>query len=333
MRTFIPDSGRQHKMTQRPKMHARDSSGRSVSLLNDEPAEINVQFRPSPFSAYDPSNMIRSTSSNSAQSRTSSPLMPDLVRADSFDSNNTNDPLSPATPTFWKESGRPSSYLSYKAANHFDYREPLPRIEDYSTSRLYALPAPAPYSIRPPYPEPQMYDEDHYQGQGPPERGPKRYPCRHRDTHNCDKTFTTSGHASRHSKIHTAEKGVVCTWEGCQKKFTRGDNMKQHLETHTKERSRASAAQKHAVMRTLTVPSGVRKSVSLDSRPSSRNTNASADCPVDPALLQQPQQPRTSPFVATSTPYLTSPVPSPRGSMPSGLDALASIAADSRYRS
>jgi hypothetical protein len=72
------------------------------------------------------------------------------------------------------------------------------------------------------------------------DRPAKRYPCRFRDSHGCEKTFTTSGHASRHSKIHTAEKAVQCTFAGCQKKFTRADNMKQHLETHYKDKSRTT---------------------------------------------------------------------------------------------
>jgi hypothetical protein len=82
------------------------------------------------------------------------------------------------------------------------------------------------------------YDEDAYVSRPVLEKGPKRYPCRFRATHGCDKTFTTSGHASRHSKIHTAEKAVACTHPGCEKKFTRADNMKQHLETHYKGKSR-----------------------------------------------------------------------------------------------
>ena len=74
----------------------------------------------------------------------------------------------------------------------------------------------------------------------------KRYPCRYHESHGCEKTFTTSGHASRHSKIHTAEKAVHCTYAGCQKKFTRADNMKQHLETHYKDKTRATAHRTHS---------------------------------------------------------------------------------------
>ncbi|PFH55177.1 hypothetical protein XA68_10513 [Ophiocordyceps unilateralis] len=87
------------------------------------------------------------------------------------------------------------------------------------------------------------FDDDNPMPSAMPEQRPsKRYPCRYRDTHGCEKTFTTSGHASRHSKIHTAEKAVQCTYQGCQKKFTRADNMKQHLETHYKDKSRTSGS-------------------------------------------------------------------------------------------
>ena len=62
--------------------------------------------------------------------------------------------------------------------------------------------------------------------------------------------FTTSGHASRHAKIHRAEKEVVCVVEGCGKRFRRGDNMKQHAETHFRGkgrgRGRKGAAEKTA---------------------------------------------------------------------------------------
>ncbi|KFZ22765.1 hypothetical protein V502_02756 [Pseudogymnoascus sp. VKM F-4520 (FW-2644)] len=68
--------------------------------------------------------------------------------------------------------------------------------------------------------------------------GTKRYHCRCADAAGCEKTFTTSGHASRHSKIHTCEKGIQCGFAGCPKKFTRADNMKQHLETHFKDARR-----------------------------------------------------------------------------------------------
>jgi hypothetical protein len=57
-----------------------------------------------------------------------------------------------------------------------------------------------------------------------------KYPCPYAASHNCLATFTTSGHAARHGKKHTGEKGVHCPI--CNKAFTRKDNMKQHERTH-----------------------------------------------------------------------------------------------------
>ena len=57
-----------------------------------------------------------------------------------------------------------------------------------------------------------------------------KYPCPYASSHSCMATFTTSGHAARHGKKHTGEKGVHCPV--CNKAFTRKDNMKQHERTH-----------------------------------------------------------------------------------------------------
>ncbi|OJD12623.1 hypothetical protein AJ78_06810 [Emergomyces pasteurianus Ep9510] len=57
-----------------------------------------------------------------------------------------------------------------------------------------------------------------------------KYPCPYAGSHSCTATFTTSGHAARHGKKHTGEKGVHCPV--CNKAFTRKDNMKQHRRTH-----------------------------------------------------------------------------------------------------
>ena len=62
----------------------------------------------------------------------------------------------------------------------------------------------------------------------PPKKN--KYPCPYASSHRCAATFTTSGHAARHGKKHTGEKGVHCPV--CNKAFTRKDNMKQHERTH-----------------------------------------------------------------------------------------------------
>lgn len=59
--------------------------------------------------------------------------------------------------------------------------------------------------------------------------GKKRYRCQHPG---CDKTFSTSGHAARHNRIHTGQKPYRCTFPGCKARFSRQDNSLQHYRTH-----------------------------------------------------------------------------------------------------
>ncbi|KAJ1937545.1 transcriptional repressor, partial [Linderina pennispora] len=54
----------------------------------------------------------------------------------------------------------------------------------------------------------------------------------------CEKAFTTSGHLSRHYRIHTGEKNYHCLYPGCTSRFSRQDNMMQHYRTHLSPRSR-----------------------------------------------------------------------------------------------
>lgn len=80
---------------------------------------------------------------------------------------------------------------------------------------------------------------------GTPQPKKNKYPCPYAQSHHCAATFTTSGHAARHGKKHTGEKGVHCPI--CDKAFTRKDNMKQHERTHRnkpgKEDEKKSKAQ------------------------------------------------------------------------------------------
>lgn len=264
-------------------MHVRDASGRCVSLLNDEPGPVDA---PSASARHIQHYSIDVVRTSSIRSNTSSPPTPGLTRAHSVESVSYS-PHSPATPSshdpiicHFAPSVRPA--LSEQA--FLDYREKASRYEPFPTHSTYSDSSSLPShdSTRLSYVEPQVFEEDPYRCEpSAPERGPKRYPCRYRDSHHCQKTFTTSGHASRHSKIHTAEKGVSCTWEGCNKKFTRSDNMKQHLETHSKERSRPPKLTTSAFTSKLSVPAGVKKSsaATLASRAmarSSRRTEATS---------------------------------------------------------
>ncbi|KJZ79123.1 hypothetical protein HIM_01274 [Hirsutella minnesotensis 3608] len=203
-------------------MQARNAAGRQVSLLNDDSSSYNsaVASKMPPYRplSFQSASHILSRPYPSPRSSSSSPNTPELLRSDSYDSQMSNDPISPLTPSV-------------------DYV--------YPRGALYP-PIDGPAAKRPAYVDSSRstsFDDDVSAPSAMSDQRPsKRYPCRYRDSHGCEKTFTTSGHASRHSKIHTAEKAVQCTYPGCQKKFTRADNMKQHLETHYKDKSRSSGS-------------------------------------------------------------------------------------------
>ncbi|KAJ2271865.1 transcriptional repressor [Coemansia sp. RSA 370] len=62
----------------------------------------------------------------------------------------------------------------------------------------------------------------------------------------CGKAFTTSGHLSRHFRIHTGEKNYQCLHPGCTSRFSRQDNMMQHYRTHLSPRSRRNRTMRTA---------------------------------------------------------------------------------------
>jgi hypothetical protein len=285
-------------------MHARDATGRKVSLLNDDGASSKPS-RPMPYArpmSFSAASHVLSQPFVASRSSSSSPNTPELMRSDSYDSHMSNDAISPLTPSL-------------------DFTYPRPSL--YSLSSDYGLDQPP---KRPTYADSSRsnsYEEDSVTSPLPDRPG-KRYPCRYRDTHGCEKTFTTSGHASRHSKIHTAEKAVQCTFLGCQKKFTRADNMKQHLETHYKDKSRSTGGQR--AHKTAALAEARRNSTSGRSR----NTPAR-----DPSQWEKTEQyplptpPLASPSVtsaawdmrAMNLPLLNRPTAARTPS--SGLDALA----------
>lgn len=277
-------------------MQARDATGRQVSLLNDD-----SYSRPMSYAVTDPYHTVRD--------RSPLPHTPELLRSDSYDSNASFEVMTPLTPAgVYDHPGRGpyDDYLSDKQAN----------------------------TQRPVYVESSRsnsYEDDSSNGSSVPERAGKRYPCRYRDSHGCEKTFTTSGHASRHSKIHTAEKAVQCTFPGCHKKFTRADNMKQHLETHYKDKSRSSASSKSS-SKSTTSSSSVSKRASISSRPSHSSSRPSRDVQMWDAdqygtVTDASQIP--SPGAAWDMRGLNLPLmghPHAARATSSGLDALAAIA-------
>lgn len=306
-------------------MHAHNSSGQKISLLNDEPStQRRATFQRPVYASPD---MMRSNSAFSESS--SAPRTPDLLRADSYDSQMTNDGASPITPSY--EVKGPQSYPA--AQQHYPLLDRLPGYEYGDKQRsVHAMYIDSRHA----YAEPSRYDEEQQTQPSPAEGSAKRYPCRFKELHGCDKTFTTSGHASRHSKIHTAEKAVHCSFDGCMKKFTRADNMKQHLETHYKERSRALHAAPHSSP--LLQSAGIKKSTPQRLERPNRYPEHLEHIPIDPNLFAAPcasppaARSPSSAYLDTYSMHgfqhaLPQPMSARTESASSGLDALAAAVA------
>ena len=137
-----------------------------------------------------------------------------------------------------------------------------------------------------------------------PSTGKKnKYPCPYAQSHTCTATFTTSGHAARHGKKHTGEKGVHCPI--CNKAFTRKDNMKQHERTHkgsisgsvsddsNSRRSKAAVTREGQKTRTVKKQDSSNsdptpQSTTLIPSPLSQNTSIAASNPELPVAFEEP---------------------------------------------
>jgi uncharacterized Zn finger protein (UPF0148 family) len=132
----------------------------------------------------------------------------------------------------------------------------------------------------------------------PPKKN--KYPCPYSQSHNCTATFTTSGHAARHGKKHTGEKGVHCPV--CNKAFTRKDNMKQHERTHKNNAADSSKSE------TSENPRRSKAAITRDNvRQKIKKTDSSGSDPTStsqPSLLQSPLSEVTS-----VAPSLEAPIP------------------------
>lgn len=69
----------------------------------------------------------------------------------------------------------------------------------------------------------------------------------------CHKAFTTSGHLSRHARVHTGERNHKCPFPGCETRCSRQDNLQQHYRIHLSPGSRRSSgsASRSALARAL----------------------------------------------------------------------------------
>lgn len=215
-------------------MDGKNSSGRRVSLLNDNPEPPSQPVR-LPSLALS----LRSRTSSYATSPVSSPPTPPLVRSDSSDSTNMQTP-SPITPEFSFE-GLPAQGMASPVFSHssfFPTQKELGSAYPPVPQAVGPLPYHATGASQAAYFRPQQATESQNMSAAPNPRSKKNsYPCPLAKEFNCSDHFTTSGHAARHAKKHTGKKDAFCP--ECNKAFTRKDNMEQHRRTHQSGRNAA----------------------------------------------------------------------------------------------
>ncbi|KZV82366.1 hypothetical protein EXIGLDRAFT_729826 [Exidia glandulosa HHB12029] len=75
----------------------------------------------------------------------------------------------------------------------------------------------------------------------------------------CNRGFTTSGHLSRHQRVHTGERNHACPFPGCNTRCSRQDNLQQHYRVHLSARSRniSTSAARQAMARRQSEAGGV----------------------------------------------------------------------------
>lgn len=215
-------------------MDGRNSSGRKISLLNEDASSApyyhsrSSSYSSTPCLSPQTPHLVRSDSADSAIMQTPSPITPDLA----YDGLTMSQQVtSPVFPYFQKD---PAGYPAVPQSSG-----PLP----YPTSAMAVQPQ-LPHSPPQTILYPQAQAAAAASSAAPERRQPSStngkskknsYPCPMAKQFNCHDYFTTSGHAARHAKKHTGKKDAYCP--ECNKAFTRKDNMEQHRRTHQNGRS------------------------------------------------------------------------------------------------
>jgi hypothetical protein len=228
----------------RPGMH-RSSTPRPDPWDLPYPLTMRSQSTYSTYSVYSNASAHSNASSQDSNSMIP-PLLqnPGLSRSDSSDSGYSHS-LSPVTP----ESSSPDMTSAAAAASGYPAAARCDEIAAgvALTSMRNMTPHSTPFTspiILPPAESPRRSASPRTPRDA---NGNRLYPCPLASIYRCDQHFSTSGHARRHSRIHTGERASECP--ECGQRFSRQDNMQQHRRTHRNgrdsRRSKGSKGERH----------------------------------------------------------------------------------------
>lgn len=297
-------------------MDFRDSSGRTISLLNPA-ASGSVDWKR--FQHYHQPPQLSSCPSLSPSARTP----PTLSRSSSSSDSRHLAPISPLTPSdhdqqldsIFRASKQPEQqyFLARPSKRKMDDQNVssmYPPIPDATGAMTSAYPMPAQLAQQmPPQVAPPV--QQLYRSSTSPSSEPSRvstvsatsnaksqskknsYPCPMAKQFGCTDFFTTSGHAARHAKKHTGKKDAYCP--ECNKAFTRKDNMEQHRRTHQNGRGNP-----RSVNAATSDDGKVKKSTKQPAAKKIKAEPQMFEAAVEQQLAEQP--PPVAPMVSMPTP-------------------------------
>lgn len=290
-------------------MDGRDSSGRTISLLNSTAASNNRgDWKQFPHYHHRAPSCCATSPSLSPSAQTP----PTLSRSSSSSDSRHLAPISPLTPSdpdqhldsIFRAHKHPHQQYFLARPSQGKMDDPnaslYPPIPDATVAMTSAYPMPAQLAQQLP-PQHVAPPQSVYRSSTSPSSEPSRvstvsatsnaksqskknsYPCPMAKQYGCTDFFTTSGHAARHAKKHTGKKDAFCP--ECNKAFTRKDNMEQHRRTHQNGRTpRAATA-------TGSDDGKVKKTTK---QPSAKKVKAEPqvfEAAVEQQLAEQPQPP------------------------------------------
>ncbi|KAI9756730.1 MAG: hypothetical protein M4579_003731 [Chaenotheca gracillima] len=220
-------------------MNGKDAYGREVPLLNDgserrTASESSSRYGSGSTQAWHSSRRTASIGdlstpgldrSDSVSSMTDTPSTPGTLASAAYDRRHELSAYDLRVPPSQNSATRAGTHgAPFSTFPPSAYSNNIPYQALAGSQRFHDTPTTDTMSISPPA-----------SGAGPN----RRFPCQMAQQFNCNKYFTTSGHAARHCKTHTGEKAERCP--KCHKEFARKDNMKQHLKTHEGKEERSAS--------------------------------------------------------------------------------------------
>lgn len=152
----------------------------------------------------------------------------------SWDSNNSDPPLSPIMPKsndpfalrLVAQPGRTTTVAVRLPSADLVRRQPYSYVSTSQNGRMRPYTAQTGLQQRLPVP----MNGQKIRTDASPDMRRRNHKCPY---NGCKKVYTKSSHLKAHLRTHTGEKPYKCSWEGCEWRFARSDELTRHYRKHT----------------------------------------------------------------------------------------------------